>query len=93
MITGTIIKNGTLRVVITGSDEIDLAVLKQLNGATCTLITDNLRLGDKSISGGLIIEVNEKKDETRTREVVSHIEDRTGQALHDRTEQQDNGSA
>lgn len=63
MIQGTIIKNGTLKLVLTSSDEIDLAVLKQLNGATCTLITDNLRLGDKNISGGLIIEVNEKKDE------------------------------
>lgn len=71
MITGTILKNGSLKLIVTGSDEIDTAVLKQLNGATCTLITDNLRLGDKSISGGLIIEVNEKKDEPRpTREVV-----------------------
>ncbi len=71
MITGTILKNEILKLIVTGSDEIDLAVLKQLNGATCTLITDNLRLGDKSISGGLIIEVNEKKDDTRpTREMV-----------------------
>ena len=56
MITGTILKNGDIKLVITGSDEIDLAVLKQLNGATCKVITDNLRIGDKSISGGLIIQ-------------------------------------
>ena len=56
MITGTILKNGDIKLVITGSDEIDIAVLKQLNGATCKVITDNLRIGDKSISGGLIIQ-------------------------------------
>ncbi len=66
MITGTILKNGDIKLVITGSDEIDLAVLKQLNGATCKVITDNLRIGDKSISGGLIIQstpIISKEDE------------------------------
>lgn len=83
MITGTIIKNGTLKLVLTGSDEIDVAVLKQLNGARRTLITDNLRLGDKNISGGLIIE-NEKKDElTRTTgELVSDTETRVPTSIH-----------
>ena len=60
MITGTIIKNGVLRLILTGTDEIDTAALKQLNGAKCTLITENLRLGDKTISGGLLIEVQDK---------------------------------
>ena len=67
MITGTILKNGDIKLVITGSDEIDIAVLKQLNGATCKVITDNLRIGDKSISGGLIIQstptISSKEDE------------------------------
>lgn len=66
MITGTILKNGDIKLVITGSDEIDIAVLKQLNGATCKVITDNLRIGDKSISGGLIIQstpTTSKEDE------------------------------
>lgn len=67
MITGTILKNGDIKLVITGSDEIDIAVLKQLNGATCKVIADNLRIGDKSISGGLIIQstptTSNKEDE------------------------------
>lgn len=73
MITGTILKNGTLKLIVTGSDEVDMAVLKQLNGATCTLITENLRLVDKNISGGLIIEVNEKKDDDKHREPVGQV--------------------
>jgi len=64
MITGTILKNGTIQLVITGSDEIDNAVLKQLNGATCELIAENFRIGDKSITGGLMIKpAKEKKYE------------------------------
>jgi len=65
MITGTIIKNGTTRLILSGSDEIDAAVLKQLNGATVTVITDNLRIGDHNISGGLILtqQANERKTE------------------------------
>ena len=62
---GTIIKNGTIKLVLTGTDEIDNAVLKQLQGATVSLITDNLRIGDKNISGGLILETEHKsKPET-----------------------------
>lgn len=60
MIHGTIIKNGTIKLVLTGSDEIDMAVLKQLHGATVSIITDNLRIGDKNISGGLILETEHK---------------------------------
>lgn len=58
MIKGIIIKNGETKLVLTGTDEIDAAVLKQLNGATCTIITDNLRIGDENISNGLMIRVD-----------------------------------
>lgn len=68
MITGTIVKGAKLRLILEGTDEIDSSVLEQLNGATCTLITDNLRLGDKNISGGIIIE--KKEHERRTEAVV-----------------------
>jgi len=57
MIVGTTIKNGTLKLILTGNDEIDREVLKKLNGAKCTLVTDNLRVGDRSITEGLLIEV------------------------------------
>lgn len=56
MITGTIVKNGKLSIIITGGDDLDMAALKQLDGAVCRLITDNYKLGEKSISGGLILE-------------------------------------
>jgi hypothetical protein len=58
MITGTVIKNGVIKIILTGSDDIDIAILKTLNGATCTVIADNFRLGDKSIAGGLIIQAS-----------------------------------
>lgn len=61
MIEGTILKNGKIRLVITGSDDIDKALLKQLNGAKCTIITDNFRLGDRSITDGLMIEAEVEK--------------------------------
>lgn len=57
MIVGTTIKNGTLKLILTGNDEIDHEVLKKLNGAKCTLVTDNLRVGDRSIAEGLLIEM------------------------------------
>ena len=52
MVKGTIIKNGILQVILTGEDEVDNAVLKLLNGATCTLVTENLKIHDKTITGG-----------------------------------------
>jgi hypothetical protein len=55
MIKGIIIKEHGLQLILVGTDEIDEAVLKQLNGATCTLITENVRVHDKVISGGLVI--------------------------------------
>jgi hypothetical protein len=80
MITGTIIKNGTIKLVLTGSDEIDAAVLKQLNGATVTVITDNLRIGDHNISGGLIIT---QENERKTKPVASNPEPGVSEGLSD----------
>jgi hypothetical protein len=78
MIHGTIIKNGTIKLVLTGTDEIDMAVLKQLDGATVSTITDNLRIGDKHISGGLILETihNKRADAERTTDMVHSTTER-----------------
>lgn len=78
MIHGTIIKNGTIKLVLTGTDEIDMAVLKQLDGATVSTITDNLRIGDKHISGGLILETVHKQrlDAERTTDMVHSTTER-----------------
>lgn len=65
MITGTILKNGNVQLIITGSDEIDNAVLKQLNGAVCELISGNFKVGDKSITGGLLIKPEQAEIKTR----------------------------
>ena len=59
MIQGTIIKNGVIKLILTGTDDIDMAILKQLNGATISVITENHRLGDHNISGGLLITQNQ----------------------------------
>lgn len=65
MITGTTIKNGTLRLLLLGGDSIDEEILKQLDGATCKFVSDNLKLFDKNVSGALVLEVtpNLKKDD------------------------------
>ena len=78
MIHGTIIKNGTIKLVLTGTDEIDMAVLKQLDGATVSTITDNLRIGDKHISGGLILETvhKQRSDAERTTDMVHSTTER-----------------
>jgi len=57
MIEGTTIKNGTLKLILTGTDEIDREILKKLNGATCKLVSDNFKVGDRSIAEGLLIEL------------------------------------
>lgn len=74
MINGTTLKNGTLRVILTGSDSIDEQVLKQLDGATCRFVTENLKLVDKNLSGALIIELQkDRADDKELREVESDI--------------------
>lgn len=67
MIEGTILKNGSLRILLEGTDEIDEQVLKQLDGATCRLVTENFSLGKKNIAGCLMIQVER---ETPSEEVV-----------------------
>lgn len=64
-IQGTTIKNGTLRLILTGSDGIDEECLKQLDGATVKFVSENLKLFDKNLTGALVLEVlpKTKKDE------------------------------
>ena len=72
-IQGTTIKNGTLRLVLTGSDTIDEEVLKQLDGATVKFVSENLKLFDKNLTGALVLEVipKTKRDEqTDTKELA-----------------------
>lgn len=61
MIQGTIIKNGKLRLILTGSDDMDLQALKQLNGSRVVFVEDNLKLFDKSLSGALILEPDDSQ--------------------------------
>lgn len=56
-IQGTTIKNGTIRLILTGSDGIDDEVLKQLDGATVKYVSENLKLFDKNLTGALVLEV------------------------------------
>lgn len=62
MIQGTILKNGTLKLVISGSDNFDEEVLKQLDGATVRFVaaTDNMRLLERTLTGALILEPKQK---------------------------------
>lgn len=61
MITGTIISNGKQRLILTAETPLEEEFLKIMDGATCKFITDNLRLFDKTVSHGIVIEVEQKK--------------------------------
>lgn len=58
MIKGTAVKNGKLRLVLTGEDDIDKAALKALDGATAKTIKDNLRIFDYTVAEGLVLEID-----------------------------------
>jgi hypothetical protein len=75
-IQGTLIKNGSLRLILTGSDGIDEEALKQLDGATVRFVSENVKLFDKNLTGALILEVIPKarKDEPE-REVENLVPD------------------
>lgn len=61
MITGTIVSNGKLRLILVGDDPIDKEALKALDGASVTLVKDNLKVFDKTVSDGLVLEVAPKE--------------------------------
>lgn len=63
MIRGVVISNGKLRVVLTADDAIGQEALKALDGATCTIVTDNLRVYDENVAGGLVIELASKRSD------------------------------
>lgn len=52
------VKNGKLRLILTGDDAIDKETLKMADGATCKVIRDNLKVFDQSVSEGLVIEID-----------------------------------
>lgn len=61
MITGITVKNGKLRIILVGEDEIDKAALKAMDGATVKAIKDNYRVGEMSIADGVVIEIDPPK--------------------------------
>ena len=56
MIVGTILKDQKIRLILQGTDTIDEEILKQLDGATVTLVGKDFRLLDKPVNVGLLIE-------------------------------------
>lgn len=60
MIIGTVIEegNGKLKVILTSDTDVGKAALKALDGASCKAVTDNLKIFDRSVSDGLVIEVS-----------------------------------
>ena len=61
MIKGITISNGKLRLVLIPENDIDEATLKSIDGATCKLITENLRVFDQTVSKGIVIEAEIKE--------------------------------
>ena len=69
MIRGITIANGKIRVVLVGETDIDKAVLKAIDGATCKIITDNLRVFDQTVSEGIVIEAEIKEVPERPKQL------------------------
>jgi len=65
MIKGTIVKNGKLRLILTGEDALDKEALKLLDGATVITIKDNLKVFDYTVAEGLILEVSPREQQQK----------------------------
>lgn len=58
MIKAEIVSNGQIRLILEGDDPVSKEALRQLDGATCKLFTEPIRIVDKNITEGLIIAVS-----------------------------------
>lgn len=56
MIKGITVSNGKTRLILVPENDVDKEVLKILDGATCKLITDNVKVFDQNVTAGLLIE-------------------------------------
>ena len=61
MIKGTVVKADTIKLVLSGTDNIDNELLKALNGGKARVITDPIKLPDGDITTGIIIEMERDK--------------------------------
>jgi hypothetical protein len=61
MMEVTFVINGTVKLVLTPSNDEEKSLLKKLQGGSCSLVTDNVNILNKSISGALIIEAGQVK--------------------------------
>lgn len=61
MIKGITVSNGKTRVILTAETDLDKEVLKLLDGATCKLVTENLRVFEQNVAEGIVIEVDPNK--------------------------------
>lgn len=60
MIKGIGVSNGKIRLILVPGDDLDVEILKALDGATCKLVTDNVKVYDQNVATGLIIEAPPK---------------------------------
>lgn len=58
----TIIKNGSIKLLVIPDDEFDKLAIKELNGCVVTVITDNLKFFEQSLSEGILIDSNKKTE-------------------------------
>ncbi len=57
MILAEILVNGSIKLILHGDDEVSKAAIRSLDGATCKLFTEAVRIVDKNIPEGLTITV------------------------------------
>jgi hypothetical protein len=57
MITGEILSNGTLKLILQGDDEVSKAAIRALDGATVKVFVEPIRILDKNIPEGAIVEL------------------------------------
>lgn len=58
MVKGTIVKNGKLRLILQGTDNLDKEALRMLGGSTARIITDPLKFPEGTIPEGLVLEID-----------------------------------
>ena len=66
MITVTVVKTDKLQLILTGTDDLDKAILAELNGSVCSLLERNSIVLEKDFpDGGILIQKKPAVSETK----------------------------
>lgn len=58
-----LVKNGSTKIFLIPEDDFDKLAIKELNGCIATIISDNLKFFDQSLSDGIVLDSSKKNDQ------------------------------